>query len=129
MDFHGEDINKQLTRQTLETKKMYLSGLSNVLMCSRACSNSTMLWRIKVLRYRHGIQLRDMQTLFVVPQPTVECFKQSFKFAGGKVWNRPYALTSFNRHLRGKTVTKQSKRTDLCARRTGLANEQPPFDL
>ncbi len=46
-----------------------------------------------------------------------------------KQFDRPYALTSFNRHLRGKTVTKQSKRTDLCARRTGLANEQPPFDL
>ncbi len=43
--------------------------------------------------------------------------------------NRPYALTSSNRHLRGKTVTKQLNLTDLYAQRTGLANEQPPFDL
>ncbi len=43
--------------------------------------------------------------------------------------NRPYALTSSKRHLRGKTVTKQSNRTDLYARRTGLADEHPPFDL
>ncbi len=28
-----------------------------------------------------------------------------------------------------KRMTKQSKRTDLYARRKGLANEQPPFDL
>ncbi len=42
--------------------------------------------------------------------------------------NRPYALTSSSRHLGGKTVTKQSKCTDLYARRTGLANEQPHFD-
>ena len=42
---------------------------------------------------------------------------------------RPYALTSPSGHLSGKMVTKQSKRTDLYARRTGLANEQPPFDL
>ncbi len=41
----------------------------------------------------------------------------------------PYAMTSSNRHLRGKTVTKQLNRTDLYARCTGLANEQPPFDL
>ena len=30
---------------------------------------------------------------------------------------------------RNKMVIKQSKRTDLCARHTGLANEHPPFDL
>ncbi len=43
--------------------------------------------------------------------------------------NGPYAVTSSSHHLRGKTVTKQWKRTDLYARRTGLANEQSPFDL
>ena len=43
--------------------------------------------------------------------------------------NRPYSLTTFSRHLRGKTVTKQSKCTYLYVRRTGLDNEQPPFDL
>ena len=43
--------------------------------------------------------------------------------------HRPYALTSSSRHLRGKEVTKQSRRTDLYVRRTVLANEQPPFDL
>ncbi len=35
--------------------------------------------------------------------------------------NRPYVLTSSSRHLGGKTVTKQSERTDLYALRTGLA--------
>ena len=43
--------------------------------------------------------------------------------------NRPYALPSSSHHLKGKTVTKQSRRTDLYARRTVLANEQSPFDL
>ena len=47
------------------------------------------------------------------------------------LYYRPYALTSSSGHLfnSGKTVTKQSKRTGLYARRTGLANEKPPFDL
>ena len=43
--------------------------------------------------------------------------------------NRLYALKSSNRRLRGKTMTKQSKRTHLYARRTGLANERLLFNL
>ena len=39
------------------------------------------------------------------------------------------ALTSSSRHLRGKSMTKQSKHTDLYARRTGLANVRSLFDL
>ena len=39
------------------------------------------------------------------------------------------ALTSSGRHRRGKRVTKQLKRTNLYMRRTGLASEQPPFEL
>ena len=49
------------------------------------------------------------------------------------ITHRPYkvinALMSSSRHLRGKTMTKQSRCTDLYAPRTVLANEQPPFDL
>ena len=33
----------------------------------------------------------------------------------------PYELMSSSRHLRGKTMMKQSKRTDLSARRTDLS--------
>ncbi len=35
----------------------------------------------------------------------------------------PYALTSYSRYLRGKSMMKQWKRTDLYAWYTGLANQ------
>ena len=57
-------------------------------------------------------------------------FSQTSSYHGNTVQeDRPYALTSSSGYLSGKTVTKQSKRTDLYARRTGLANEQSSFDL
>ena len=42
---------------------------------------------------------------------------------------RPCALTSSSWHLRGKTMSKQSKCTDMYMRHTGFTDERPPFYL
>ena len=55
-------------------------------------------------------------------------FKPTLRWISTRTWI-DHALTSSSRHLRGNRVTKQSRRTDLYARRTVLSNEQHPFDL
>ena len=56
--------------------------------CIHGNAPTRMCNEVEMVFDRHSFNTRLANTLYVVlPKPNIECFKKSFKYAGGKIWN------------------------------------------
>ena len=86
--FHGEDIIKDLRWQTLEQRRdFYLACL--MYKCIHGLAPARLCNIIEMYFDRHGFNTRNANSLnVVIPKPNMECFKQSFTYAGALHWNQ-----------------------------------------
>ena len=83
----GLDIVQSLKWQSFEQRRDYFLALL-MYTCIHGLAPTRMCNSIEMNFDRHGFNTRASDSFNVVlPKPNLECFKQSFMYAGGKLWN------------------------------------------
>ena len=90
---NGLDIIKYLKWQSFEQRRDYFSAML-MYKCIHGFAPTRMCNNIEMNFDRHGFNTRSADSLNVIlPKPNLECFKHSFMYVGGEMWNTlPYTL-------------------------------------
>lgn len=88
INHRGADLVHKLKWQSLEQRRdYYLATL--MYKCVHGLAPARLCNEIEMCCDRHELNTRSSNSLdVVVPKPNVECYRNSFKYAGAKVWNQ-----------------------------------------
>ena len=83
----GADLVNELQWQSLDQRRDYFLA-TLMYKCVHGIGPTRLCDEIEMCCDRHNVNTRNNNSLnVVVPKPNVECYRNSFRYAGAKVWN------------------------------------------